>query len=157
VYAASTATDVELSATLNVVTPSGTVVKQADGVLLGSQRALDPTRSWYGTGGTLLDPDHPFTQASQQLVVPGRTTRYDISLLANFTEIPAGDRIQVVLTSQTPANFHAPLTPTPQELGHLANGVYTVGYGAFAPSALNLPLAPPAQFTASPTDWGPSS
>ena len=157
VYAASTATDVELSATLNVVAPDGTVVKQADGVLLGSQRALDPAQSWYGTGGTLLDPDHPFTQASQQLVVPGRTTRYDISLLANFTEIPAGDQIQVVLTSQTPANFHVPLTPTPQEQADLANGVYTVDSGAFTPSALNLPLASSAQFTASPTNWGPSS
>jgi hypothetical protein len=157
VYASSTATDVELSATLNVVAPDGTVVKQADGVLLGSQRALDPAQSWYGSGGTLLDPAHPFTEASAQPVVQGRTTRYDISLLANFTQIPAGDRIQAVLTSQTPANFHAPLTPTPQELADLANGVYTVDYGALTPSALNLPLASPAQFTASPTDWGPSS
>ncbi|HWG26386.1 CocE/NonD family hydrolase [Actinospica sp.] len=157
VYAASTATEVELSATLNVVASNGTVVKQADGVLLGSQRALDPSQSWYGTGGTLLTPSHPFTQASQQPVIPGQTTRYDISLLANFTEIPAGDRIQVVVTSQTPANFHAALVPTPQESANLASGVYTVDYGAVTPSALNLPLASPAQFTASPTDWGPSS
>ena len=157
VYAASTATDVELSTTLNVVAPDGTAVKQADGVLLGSQRALNPALSWYGTDGTLLDPAHPFTQESQQPVVPGRTTRYDVSLLSNFTLIPAGDRIQVVVTSQTPANFHSPLTPTPQELGNLAGGVYTVDYGAFTPSALNVPLASPAQFTASPTDWGPSS
>ena len=157
VYAASTATDVELSATLNVVAPDGTVFKQADGVLLGSQCALEPAQSWYGTGGTLLDPFHPFTQASQQPVVPGRTTRYDISLLANFTLIPAGDRVQVVLTSQPPAGFHAQLAPTPQDLTHLAAGVYTVDYGAVTPSALNLPLASPAQFTASPTDWGPSS
>jgi predicted acyl esterase len=157
VYAASTATDVELSATLNVVAPNGTVVKQADGVLLGSQRAVDPTQSWYGADGTLLDPAHPFTQQSRQPVVPGRTTRYDISLLANFTLIPAGDRIQVVLTSQPPAGFHTTLAPTPQDEANLATGVYTVGYGAISPSALNLPLASPAQFTASPTDWGPSS
>jgi hypothetical protein len=157
VYASSTATDVELSATLNLVAPDGTVVKQGDGVLLGSQRALDPLQSWYGTSGTLIDPAHPFTQASQQSVIPGRTTRYDVSLLPNFTEIPAGYRIQVVLTSETPVNFHFPVAPTPQDLAHLADGVYTVGYGAYTPSALNLPLASPAQFTASPTDWGPSS
>ena len=157
VYAASTATNVELSATLNVVSPTGTVVKQADGVLLGSQRAVDASQSWYGSGGTLLDPAHPFTQASAQAVVPGRTTRYDISLLANFTEIPAGDRIQVVLTSETPTNFHTTVVPTPQDLAGLADGVYTVDYGAVTPSALNLPLASPAQFKASPTNWGPSS
>ena len=157
VYAASTATDVELSATLNIVTPNGTVTKQADGVLLGSQREVNPIESWYGRNGTLLQPSHPFTQASQQPVVPGRTTRYDISLLANFTQIPAGDRIQVVLTSQTPANFHFPVAPTPQDLTNLADGVYTIGYGGISASTLNLPLAAPGKFTASPTNWGPSS
>jgi uncharacterized protein len=90
--------------------------------------------------------------ASQQPVVPGRTTRYDISLLANFTLIPAGDSIQVVLTSQPPANFHAPLTPTPQELANLASGQYTIDTGS-----LDLPLASPGLFRASPVDWGPSS
>jgi uncharacterized protein len=156
VYASSTATDVELSATLNVVAPDGTVVKQADGVLLGSQRAVDPSQSWYGTDGTLLVPAHPFTQASAQPVSPGAVTRYDVSLLSNFTLIPAGDSIQVVLTSQTPANFHTVLTPTPQENANLANGVYTIDYGANTPSAINLPLTSPTQFTASPTNWGPS-
>jgi hypothetical protein len=68
-----------------------------------------------------------------------------------------------VLTSQPPANFHAPLAPTPQELANLtgaprwAGGAYTVGYGASAASVLDLPLASPGQFTASATDWGPAS
>ena len=160
VYASSTASDVELSATLNIVAPDGTVTKQADGVLLGSQRALDPATSWFGQNGTLLQPSHPFTQASSQPVVPGRTTRYDVSLLSNFTEIPAGDRIQLVLTSQTPANFHFPVSPTPQDLTNLAGGVYTIEYGGSGlggASTLNLPLTSPSEFTTSPTDWGPSS
>jgi uncharacterized protein len=41
VFASSTATDVELTVALNVLSPAGAVVKQADGVLLGSQRQLD--------------------------------------------------------------------------------------------------------------------
>jgi predicted acyl esterase len=157
VYASSTTTDVELTATLNVLTPAGTVVKQADGVLLGSQRELDRAQSWYGTGSVLLQPSHPFARDSQQAVVPGRTTRYDISLLADFTLIPAGDRIQVVVTSQPPANLHLPLAPTPQELANLAGGSYNVDHGAATGSVLDLPLASPGQFTASPIDWGPSS
>ena len=48
VYASATATETEFSATLNVLAPDGTVRKQADGVLLGSQRRLDPASSWYG-------------------------------------------------------------------------------------------------------------
>ena len=157
VYASSTTSEAELTATLNVLSPTGSVVKQADGVLLGSQRALDPAGSWYGQGLVLLQPAHPFTQETQRPVVPGQTTRYDISLLANFTLIPAGDRIQVVLTSQPPANFHLPLTPTPQELSNLAGGTYTVHSGAAAASVLDLPLASPSQFHASPVNWGPAS
>jgi len=162
VYAASTATDAELTATLNVLSPAGAVVKQADGVLLGSQRKLDQAQNWYGAGNVLLQPAHPFTRESQLPVLPGQTTRYDISLLANFTLIPAGDRIQVVLTSQPPANFHLPLAPTPQEQANLAGGTYTISSGPYTvgagtASVLDLPLASPAQFTASSADWGPSS
>jgi hypothetical protein len=68
-----------------VLSPTGTVVKQADGVLLGSQRKLDQAQSWYAKDSVLLQPAHPFTSESQTPVVPGRTTRYDISLLASFT------------------------------------------------------------------------
>jgi uncharacterized protein len=154
VYARSTTPEVELTATLNVVAADGSVVKQADGVLLGSQRQLDPATSWFGEGHTLLSPSHPFTQTSQRSVVPGRTTRFDIALLANFTQIPAGDRLQIVLTSQPPANFHTTLAPTPQELANLAGGTYTIERG---PSFVNLPLTSPDKFTTSPTNWGPSS
>lgn len=155
VYAESTAPEVELSATLNVVAPDGSVVKQGDGVLLGSQRQIDPWKSLYGNGNTLLQPAHPFTRASQRPVTPGKTTRYDISVLANFTQIPAGDRLQLVLTSTPPAGFHSSLAPTPQELANLAGGVYTIEHSLSAPSSLNLPLTSPTAFTTSPTDWGP--
>jgi hypothetical protein len=157
VYATSTAPEVELSATLNVVRADGTVVKQADGILLGSQRQLDYAHSRYGTGGTLIQPSHPFTQASQKAVPIGQVTRYDLALLANFTEIGAGERIQVVVTSQTPAGFHATVAPTPQELINLAGGVYSVQRNRMAASVLNLPLAAPNRFRTSPVNWGPAS
>jgi predicted acyl esterase len=157
IYATSTAPDTEITATLNVIAPDGTVTKQADGVLLGSQRRVDQRTSVYGSGHVLLQADHPFTKASQQPVVPGQITRYDISLLANFTEIPAGYRIQLVLNSQPPANFHTVLTPTPQELANLSGGSYTIERSSRAASFIDLPLASPSQFTASPVNWGPSS
>jgi len=157
VYAESSATDVQLTATLNLVALDGAVTKQADGVLIGSQRRLDSAQSWYGTDGVLLQPSHPFTQAGEQPVTAGKTTRYDISLLSNFTEIPAGYRIQLVLTSQAPAAFHFPLAPTPPQLANLAGGVYTVERGTLGASRLDLPLAPADAFTTSPVNWGPSS
>ncbi|MEV6609772.1 CocE/NonD family hydrolase [Kutzneria sp. NPDC051319] len=151
VYASSTTPEVELSATLNVLAADGHVVKQADGILLGSQRQLDTAQSWYADG-TLIQPSHPFTQASQRAVPVGRSTRYDLSLLANFTEITAGQRIQVVLTTQPPANFHLAMAPTPRQLAGLADGVYTIQH-----ATLNLPLAAPDRFRTSSADWGPIS
>ena len=62
VYAASTSPEAELTATLNVLSPAGAVVKQADGVLLGSRRAIDKAQSWYGTGGVLLSAGPPVYQ-----------------------------------------------------------------------------------------------
>jgi uncharacterized protein len=126
-------------------------------VLLGSQRQLDPETSWYAAGRTLLQPDHLFTKASQRPVVPGQVTRFDISLLANFTEIPAGDQIQLVLNTQPAADFHCVLTPTPQELGSLPGGVYSIERSPLAASSINLPLTSPSEFITSPVSWGPSS
>ncbi|MGW7421660.1 CocE/NonD family hydrolase C-terminal non-catalytic domain-containing protein [Streptomyces sp. NPDC054813] len=156
-YAESTTPETELTATLDIVAPDGTVTKQADGILLGSRRALDSRDNWYGDNGTLLKPGHPFTRASQQAVVPGRTTRYDISLLSNLTRIPVGHRIQIVIDSQPPAGFHASLMPTPQEQADLAGGIYTVERSPRAASFVNLPLTSPDSFTTSPVNWGPSS
>jgi predicted acyl esterase len=152
VYATSTTPEVELSATVNVIRADGTVVKQADGILLGSQRKLDNGQSWYGTGHTLIQPSHPFTQTSQVPVPVGRLTRYDIPLLANFTELTVGDRLQVVLTSQPPASLHLQTAPTPQEKTNLAGGVYTI-----TSATLNVPLASPNIFRTSPRNWGPSN
>ncbi|WP_329544107.1 CocE/NonD family hydrolase [Streptomyces sp. NBC_01356] len=156
-YARSTNVETELTATLNIVAPDGTVTKQADGILLGSQRAVDTGESWYGKNKALLKPSHPFTQASQQPVTPGRTTRYDISLLPNFTRIPAGYRIQVTINSQPPADFHFPVSPTPQQLANLTGGLYTIERSAEAASFVNLPLTSPGAAAPSNDNWGPAS
>ncbi|MEV0740061.1 CocE/NonD family hydrolase C-terminal non-catalytic domain-containing protein [Streptomyces sp. NPDC050549] len=156
-YARSTTPETELSAELSIVAPDGTVTKQADGILLGSQRALDTKESWYGENGTLLKPIHPFTQASQRPVPPGETTRYDISLLSNFTRIPAGCHIRISIDSRPPADFHFPVAPTPQGSADLAGGVHTVERSAQAASFVNLPLTAPSSATPSREDRGPSS
>ncbi|MFJ4787732.1 CocE/NonD family hydrolase [Streptomyces sp. NPDC088794] len=156
-YAKSTTVETELTATLNIVAPDGTVTKQADGILLGSQRATDAKDSLYGKNKTLLEPSHPFTQASQQPVTPGQTTRYDISLLSRFAKIPAGYRIQVTINSQPPANYHLQVAPTPQQLTNLTGGLYTIERSPEAASFINLPLTSPGAATPSEDNWGPSS
>jgi len=156
VYAKSSTTDVQLTATLKAIAPDGTITQYAEGTLIGSQRRLDPHTSWYGSDHKLLQPSHPFTEASRQPVTPGVTTRYDIALLANLAELPAGTRLQLVLNSQAPATFHLPLAPTPQQQADLTGGVYIVELSPDAPSSITVPLSGPDLFRASDTDWGPS-
>jgi predicted acyl esterase len=152
----STTTDAEVSATVNLVAPTGAVTKQADGILLGSMRALDTQQSWYGNGHTLIQPSHPFTQAGQQFLSPNTTYRMDISVNPNLTLIPAGYRLQLVLSTQ-PSSFHVPLTPTAQQTANLNFGQYAVSRSPQAASTITLPLASPSMFSTSPVVWGPSS
>jgi hypothetical protein len=157
VYLSSTTPDALVYATVNLVAPTGVVTKEGDGVLLGSMRSLDTQQSWYGTGNTLIQPSHPFTQASQQLLNTGTTYRLDISVLPNFTLIPAGDKVQLQLSTSSPSNFHTVMAPTPQQTANLNYGVYTVDHSSQDTSSLTLPLASPTMFTTSPVNWGPSS
>jgi len=156
IYLSSTTPEAEVSATVNLVAPTGAVTKQSDGILLGSMRNLDAQHSWYGSNGALIQPSHTFTQATQQFLTPNSTVKMDISLVPNFTLIPAGYRIQLVLTTQPPS-YHVPLTLTPTQNNNLAFGVYTVSHSPQGASSVTLPLASPSMFTTSPVNWGPSS
>ena len=156
-YVKSTTRDAGVAVTVNLVSPFGFATKVSDGGLLASMRALDTGQSWYGTGNKLIKPVHPFTQASQQLLNPNETVKMDISVLPNFTVIPAGYSLQVSLSSQAPSNFHMPLAPTPQQTANLTNGQYTISRAPGTASSITLPLATPGIFTTAPVNWGPSS
>jgi predicted acyl esterase len=156
-YLKSTAPDAYVAATVNLVSPSGAVTKVSDGGLLASMRELDTRRSWYGAGHVLIQPSHPFTRASQRLLTPDETVRLDIAVLPNLTVLPAGHRLQVVLTGQAPADFHFQLAPTPQQSANLASGRSGISRAPWAPSSITVPLAAPNSFTTSPVTWGPSS
>ena len=66
-------------------------------------------------------------------------TRYDIEIFPTLATIAKGDRLRVTLsTSDTPH-----LTPIPVQIPNLVGGLYTIKYGAAAPSSLNVLLRRP--------------
>jgi putative CocE/NonD family hydrolase len=142
VSAASSTTDTELAATIESVSPDGTSHPLTSGALIGSQRALDPTKTWMASDGFPLLPVHPLTAASQQLLFPGQIAQQDIQVFPTFAEVPAGWRLRVTLTtSETPHLF-----PTAVQLARLLGGVYSVQRNAVTPSVLNIPMAPVSAF-----------
>jgi uncharacterized protein len=146
-YVIANTTDTELAATVEAVSPTGQSLPLSSGALLGSQRALDEASTWTARNGLPLRPVHPLTETSQQPVVPGVATREDIEVYPTMTEVPAGWRLRVTITTaDTPHLFPAAVT-----VPHLADGVYQVQRNVGAASVLNVPLAPPSAF---PTPCG---
>jgi predicted acyl esterase len=134
-FASSTTPETELVAELEDVTPSGASYPLTEGALLGSLRAVDPSRSWTADGMTLM-PYHPYTQASARPVPTGAVTEYQIEIFPTLATTGAGDRLRLTLsTADTPH-----LTPRPEQLPELAGGVYTVSRSAATPSSLTVEL-----------------
>jgi hypothetical protein len=146
-YTTSNTADTELAATVEAILPTGQSLPLSSGALLGSQRALDPSRTWTAADGEPLLPVHPLTQDSQQFIVPGQVTRQDIQIYPTMMELPAGWRLRVTITtSDTPH-----LVPAVTQLPKLLGGIYQVQRRAGAASFINVPIAPASDFT---TDCG---
>jgi predicted acyl esterase len=161
----STRPEVELASTLFDVAPDGSTTKITNGVLLGSQRALDRAASWYAMDGQLIRPSHYFTKAMSSPVPVGETIKLDIELLPAMIQIPSGHRLRLQIISEPASNFLQysrdlllpnPLLPTPEELANLTGGIYTLMFECNAASTLQLSTANEADIVASPIDWGPA-
>jgi predicted acyl esterase len=156
IFASSTTSDVELVATLNDVAPDGSTSTtvpglEVDGALIGSQRSIDPSRTWTDSRGQPTAPYHAYSTVTEQPVPTGALVRYDIQLHPRLWALQPGHRLQLVLTSQNPL-----LYPTAPQLAGLAGGSYSLQRGGASASFLNLPLLPLSAFSSAgdPTKTG---
>lgn len=170
IFASSSNTNAQLIATLHDVAPDGTATPISDGVLVGSQRRLDPRKSWTDADGDMIRP-FP-TQERDEYLVPGRTYRFDIEILPRQWSIAPGHALRLTLTTQPPGPCVPALTSDPcantrPQLETLPGGEYTIATDRRHPSAVNLPMLPLDHFptalsTVTPTsngatipiDWG---
>lgn len=144
IFMRASSRDTELVATIEMVDAAGkAAIPLSNGALLGSLRALDTTKTWYAANGAPLQPYHSYSKSSEQPVVPGAMTRYDIEIFPTVTRVPAGYRLRLTLS-----NYDAPhLLPTPVQDASLAGGAYTVSRNADnGASFINLPLVAPSYF-----------
>jgi uncharacterized protein len=150
VYATANTPNTEWVATLSDVAPDGSARPLTTGDLIGSLRALDPSRSWT-RGGRLLMPWHPFTRASETPVIPGALTRYDIELPGILTRVQPGHRLRLTLqTSDAPY-----LAPTLPDQDQLLGGRYAVSRGGTFASELTLATLAPRNLRRGSPSWGP--
>ena len=152
-YASSTTRNIMVVATLLDVAPDGTTTSvynlwEADGALLGTARAVDPSRSWYDTDRGLIFAYHPFTRESQEAVNPGQEVAMDVTLSPRMWAILPGHRLRLQITTQAPTL----LAPTAPQVASLTNGTFTIGRDSQNPSHIDLPLLPLNAF-APDTAW----
>ena len=138
VWAELTSKDATLVSVLSDVAPSGESSQLTAGFLLASQRAVDPGRSTYDAGGTLIRPFHPFTRESQEPVTPNDPALYQIEIYPTSAIVRKGDRIRLTIGSADTPATSAPLPALADSLG----GEIRVLHGGRYASHVLLPVAP---------------
>ena len=136
VWISTTASDAVVTVRVTDVSPDGTSTELTDGWLAGSFRAVDTSRSRI-VNGQLLQPWHPFTQASALPVPAGQPIELPIEIFPTDAVIPAGHRLRLYVG---PNDFPHAVPP----LGQLANslgGVVQVLHDPQHASYLVLPKA----------------
>ena len=144
VHATATTSETLWVAHVDDVAPDGASRPLTQGALLGSHRALDPSRTWYLPDGTVLRPHHVSSREAAQPVVPGELTQYDIEIFPTAALIAPDHRLRLTITTYDFPN----LVPTKPARRALLGGVYRVRQGGATPSHLVIPLADPDAFEA---------
>jgi len=159
-YASSTKSNLELIATVEVVGADGLVTPISSGAVLGSLATNDPARSWLDVKGVPVKPYGEYV--ADKYVPAGSVKKYDFLISPKFVAIPAGSRLRLVVSTQTPsqvsngvfdpppANSQCspvlgtdPCFPTMPQATSLTGSVVSLHSGPIHRSSLNLPLLKP--------------
>jgi len=107
------------------------------GLMSASFRAVDATRSRF-VKGVMIQPWHPFTEASKQAVIPGQPMLVPVEVFPAAALVEKGHKLRVAISA---SNQAMGIWPTPQQAR--ANGnVVTVYNDAAHPSSVVLPIVP---------------
>lgn len=146
IWLSSTAQDAQVIATLSDVDPSGASSPITSGTLVASLRALTTTPcgpvvkdcSVY-TKGTLVEPWHPYTHASQTPLTPNEPNELHVEIFPTSAQIQAGHALRLTIAT---GDF-------PHELLTLSTissspGIDTLYLGADHPSSVTIGAVSPA-------------
>lgn len=139
VWISSSAQDASVSVRVDDVGPDGTAVALTNGLQTASLRAVDETRS-RTLDGEMIQPWHPYTQASTQALVPGQPTLVRVEIFPTSAYLAPGHRLQVSIGA---SNVAQGLPPIPTLLGTLSLST-TLYDDADHPSSVVLPVVPTA-------------
>jgi predicted acyl esterase len=124
-----------LSVHIEDVAPDGHVERLTGGWQVLSHRALDLSRS-RTLDGRLIQPHHPFTEATQVPMEAGRVARIDVEVFPTGAVLRKGHRLRVTVQQYDVPHLLAPLPQVVDSLG----SVVTIHHSRTYPSRLVLPV-----------------
>jgi predicted acyl esterase len=124
-----------LSVSVEDVAPDGTVSRLTGGWQVISLRELDTARSRY-LDGKLIQPYHPFTQASRQNLTG--TAPVDVEVFPTGASIEPGHRLRLAIQAYDVPHLLPSLSLA---LGGLS--AITIHTGGLTPSVLTVPAVTP--------------
>ena len=137
IWASTTALDTNVTVRVSVVGENGIARPLTHGIQMASMSAFDASKSRF-MNGKLVQPWHPFTEASQKTITPLQPFRADVEVFPTSARIKAGEKLRIsVGTSDLPHG----LSPIPDLLTSLL-GAMTVYSTPAMPSRVNIPLVP---------------
>ena len=142
-WVSSLVTDAGIAARITSVAPNGTSTELTNGILTASLRAVDESRS-RKLGGVMIQPWHPYTEASRQMLKPGEPVLASVEIFPTSTVIKKGHSLRIAIST---ADFPHGLPPVGDLLNQLL-GVMTIRSDAEHPSSVVVPVVPVAAIEA---------
>ncbi|MEY4766711.1 MAG: hypothetical protein RI907_3384 [Pseudomonadota bacterium] len=137
IWMSATKTQAALAVRVDVVDAFGLAKPVTTGLMSAAYRAVDTSRSRY-VNGVMIQPWHPFTEASRLAVVPGQPMLVPVEVFPAAVLVKKGQKLRVAISA---SNQAMGIWPTPQQ--QEANGnVSTILNDAAHPSSVVLPVVP---------------
>ena len=133
-YVSSNSGDGMLAVAVEDVAPDGTVSRLTGGWQVISLRQLDKARSRY-LDGRLVQPYHPFTQASQHVLASGQVAPVDVEVFPTGAVVKPGHRLRLAVQAYDVPHLLPTLPGAPGALT-----VMRIHDSATYPSKVTLPV-----------------
>jgi uncharacterized protein len=137
IWISASNTEAAVSVRVDDVDLFGRAIHISTGLMSASFRAVDATRSRF-VHGLMLQPWHPFTEASKLPVVPGQPMLVPVEVFPAAALIEKGHKLRVAISA---SNQAMGIWPLPQQ-ARANGGIITVYNDAAHPSSVVLPFVP---------------
>ena len=137
IWMSTTRPDAAVAVRVDSVDIFGKATPISTGLMSATYRAVDPSRSRF-VKGVMIQPWHPFTEASRLPVVAGQPMLVPVEVFPAAALIRKGNKLRIAISA---SNQAMGVWPTPQQ--ERANGnVSTIYNDPARPSSVVLPVVP---------------